>query len=51
MEVVKTNYGVLSWEDYCEIMAWQYGFDSYDDLLESGLYIDKLEKGDVDFEV
>lgn len=34
--MVKTNLGSMPIEDYREIMASKYGFDSYDELYEEG---------------
>ena len=33
---IKTNIGTIPKEDYLEIMALQYGFESYEDLKEQG---------------
>lgn len=38
--MIKTNLGEIPEEDYLEIMAMNYGFDSYEDLKEQGYYID-----------
>ena len=40
MFYVKTNMGLIPLEDYYEIKAQEFGFDSYEELLEVGLYID-----------
>lgn len=40
MIYVKTNMGLIPLEDYYEIKAHQFGFDSYEEILEAGLYID-----------
>ena len=37
---VKTNMGLIPLEDYLDIRARQYGFDSYKDLKEEGLSLD-----------
>ena len=42
--LVSTNIGVIPVEDYFDIVAMQYGFDSYEDLLAHGFYIDFLEE-------
>ena len=41
-DYVETNIGRIPVEDYKEIKAQQYGFDSYADLLAAGyrLYLD-----------
>lgn len=36
---VNTNIGEMPLEDYLEIMALQYGFDSYEDLINQGFLI------------
>lgn len=41
---VSTNIGVIPVEDYFDIVAMQYGFDSYEDLLAHGFYIDFSEE-------
>lgn len=38
--IVKTNLGDIPIDDYLDIKACQYGFDSYEDLKEAGLMID-----------
>lgn len=40
---IKTNMGKMPLEDYLEIKAYQYGFDSYAELKEAGLSI-SIEK-------
>lgn len=40
MKDVDTNMGKMPLEDYLDIAALQYGYDSYDDLLRDGLYVD-----------
>ena len=37
---ISTNIGNIPEEDYLEIIAMQYGFDSYKSMLEEGYYID-----------
>lgn len=37
---IKTNIGNMSVEDYLEIQAMQYGFDSYEDMKKQGYNID-----------
>lgn len=39
-----TNIGTIPMEDYFDIVAIQYGFDSYDDLQAHGFYIDLSEE-------
>jgi len=36
---VETNIGRIPLEDYREIRAMQYGFDSYEDMLKEGYCI------------
>lgn len=43
-DVISTNMGVLAIEDYLDIVAMQYGFDSYEDLQAHGFYIDLSEE-------
>ena len=38
-EYVKTNMGMMPREDYLETMAYQYGFDSYEDMCKNGYTI------------
>lgn len=38
-EIVATNIGLIPKEDYLDIMAKQYGFESYEDLKKSGFEI------------
>lgn len=38
--MIKTNLGEIPKEDYLEIMAMSYGFESYADLRDQGYYID-----------
>lgn len=37
---VKTNIGEMPLEDYLDIRAIQYGFDSYEDMRKQGYSID-----------
>ena len=37
---VKTNIGEMPLEDYLDIRAMQYGFDSYEDMRKQGYSID-----------
>lgn len=37
---IETNMGEMPIEDYLEIRAMQYGFDSYEDLVKQGYSID-----------
>jgi hypothetical protein len=39
METIKTNIGTMPIEDYLEIKAMQYGFDSYEEMRNEGYYI------------
>lgn len=39
MKYVKTNIGTMPLEDYLDIKAGNYGFDSYDDMLAAGYKI------------
>lgn len=41
---VCTNMGIMPIEDYLDIAAMQYGFDSYEDLCAHGLSIDLPEE-------
>ena len=38
--MVETNQGLMLLEDYLDIKAIQYGFDSYADMRTCGCYID-----------
>ena len=38
-DMVATNIGLIPKEDYLDIMAMQYGFESYEDLKKSGFKI------------
>jgi hypothetical protein len=40
LRTVKTNIGEMPIGDYLDIKAMQYGFDSYEDLVEQGYSID-----------
>lgn len=40
---ISTNIGIIPKEDYLDIVAMQYGFDSYEDLRLHGLFIDLSE--------
>lgn len=42
-DFIDTNIGSIPVEDYFDIMALQYGFDSYEDLVLHGLVIDLSE--------
>lgn len=37
--LIETNIGMIPEKDYNEIMAWQYGFDSYQQLLDQGYHL------------
>lgn len=39
-DYVETNVGRIPVEDYKEIVALQYGFDSYEELLCAGYEVD-----------
>ena len=43
-DMVATNIGLIPKEDYLDIMAMQYGFESYEDLKKAGYKINV--KGD-----
>lgn len=48
---VKTNIGTMPIEDYHDIMAFQYGFNSYEDMRTQGFSLgyestDNNSKGD-----
>ena len=38
--MIKTNIGEMPLEDYLEIKALQYGYDSYKDMLDDKLIIE-----------
>ena len=38
-DMVATNIGLIPKEDYLDIMAMQYGFESYEDLKKVGFEI------------
>ena len=40
IKMVETNQGLMPLEDYLDIKAIQYGFDSYEDMKACGCYID-----------
>ena len=42
--MIKTNMGEMPLEDYLEIVAWQHGFDSYEELRYNGIAVDIEEK-------
>ena len=35
-EMVETNIGLIPLEDYQDIVAWQYGYDSYEEMKKDG---------------
>lgn len=39
-KMVKTNMGAMPLEDYLDIVASQYGFDSYEEMQAEGYQID-----------
>ena len=41
--MVKTNLGEIPDKDYLDIIAIQYGFDSYEDMKSQGYTIDNKE--------
>lgn len=43
---ISTNIGTMPMEDYLDIVAMQYGFESYDELRAHGFNIDLLEDSD-----
>lgn len=45
LKTVKTNIGIIPIEDYLEICALQYGYDSYAELREDGYYIEIPDSG------
>lgn len=50
MQYVSTTRGMIPIDDYYEIQAMQYGFDSYQDLRNEGLsiYVDPESVVDVE---
>ena len=36
MDMIDTNIGLIPKEDFLDIKAMQYGFDSYEDMIKSG---------------
>ncbi len=43
-DMVSTNIGLIPKEDYLDIMAMQYGFESYEDLKKAGYSIHLEDK-------
>ena len=43
-DMVATNIGLIPKEDYLDIMAMQYGFESYEDLKKAGYSIHLEDK-------
>ena len=43
MNEIKTNMGSIPIEDYLEIMALQYGFESYENMKSEGYIIEISE--------
>lgn len=41
VKTIKTNMGEIPVEDYLDIMAMQYGFDSYKEMREEGYWLDE----------
>lgn len=50
MKYVKTNIGNVPLEDYLDIKASQYGYDSYEDLVADGARIDVAEEDIIEME-
>lgn len=44
-KTVKTNIGIIPMENYLEICALQYGYDSYAELRADGYYIEIPDSG------
>lgn len=42
-KTIKTNIGEIPIEDYCDIVAMQYGFDDYEDMKNQGYIIDSCK--------
>ena len=40
---VKTNMGLMPYEDYMDIESQKYGFDSYEELREAGMTLEEPE--------
>lgn len=36
---IETNMGLMPIDDYLDIRAWEYGYDSYQEMREDGFYI------------
>ena len=47
-KLIKTNMGAMPIEDYLDIEASKYGFNSYDDLVKAGYHIDVDESELID---
>ena len=47
MEEIQTNIGLIPVNDYLEIKAMQYGFNSYEEMRNEGYYI-LLNNNDLD---
>lgn len=41
VKTIKTNMGEIPVEDYLDIKAMQYGFDSYKEMKEEGFCLDE----------
>lgn len=39
-KMVKTNMGTMPLEDYLDIVAYQHGYDSYEEMQAEGYQID-----------
>jgi hypothetical protein len=50
MKGVKTNMGVMPLEDYYDIKASQYGYDSYEEMRADGLSVNVSEEDLVEME-
>lgn len=46
-KTVKTNIGSIPIEDYLEICALQYGYNSYAELRADGYYIEIPDSGEL----
>lgn len=50
MKGIKTNIGVMPLEDYFDIMASKYGYDSYEEMRADGLSVSVHEDDLVEME-
>lgn len=44
--LVNTNMGEIPFDDYCDIVAIQNGFDDYRDMKNQGFYLD-IDRGNI----